>query len=56
MLVCGSGHGYLDLSAYEQHLDGVLSDQPPAPEALRLATAGLGRVEQALAAAAGRDQ
>jgi len=56
VLVCGSGHGYLDLSAYEQHLDGVLSDQPPAPEALRLATAGLGRVEQALAAAAGRDQ
>ncbi|MFT7836819.1 TrpB-like pyridoxal phosphate-dependent enzyme [Saccharothrix sp. BKS2] len=47
VLVCVSGHGYLDLGAYRQLLDGELSDQAPAPEALLAAVAGLPRVEGA---------
>ncbi|KOX20048.1 tryptophan synthase subunit beta [Saccharothrix sp. NRRL B-16348] len=47
VLVCVSGHGYLDLAAYQQLLDGELSDQAPAEEALLAAVAGLPRVEGA---------
>jgi tryptophan synthase beta chain len=46
VLVCVSGHGYLDLGAYEQYLDGVLTDQAPVEQALDLAMAGLATVEQ----------
>ncbi|MBP2336694.1 tryptophan synthase beta chain [Saccharothrix coeruleofusca] len=45
VLVCLSGHGYLDLGAYEQHLAGELADESPADEDLRAATACLPRVE-----------
>ncbi|MFC7989601.1 TrpB-like pyridoxal phosphate-dependent enzyme [Streptomyces pilosus] len=45
VLVCVSGHGYLDLGAYEHFLDGGLEDQSPPDEALARAVAGLTRVE-----------
>lgn len=41
ILVCVSGHGYLDLGAYQQLLDGALSDQAPNAAALLSAVAGL---------------
>jgi tryptophan synthase beta chain len=44
VLVCLSGHGYLDLSAYQQLLDGELSDQAPDAQALLAAVAGLTRI------------
>ncbi|MDA3647092.1 TrpB-like pyridoxal phosphate-dependent enzyme [Saccharopolyspora indica] len=44
VLVCASGHGYLDLAAYQQFLDGELSDVAPVPEALSAAVSGLDRV------------
>lgn len=46
VLVCVSGHGYLDLAAYQQLLDGELSDQAPAPEALLAAVSGLAPVRE----------
>jgi len=44
VLVCVSGHGYLDLGAYEQFLNGELSDQAPDPQTLLAAVGGLERV------------
>ncbi|WFE41156.1 TrpB-like pyridoxal phosphate-dependent enzyme [Micromonospora sp. WMMD998] len=41
VLVCVSGHGYLDLAAYEHFLDGGVEDQSPPDEALARAVAGL---------------
>ncbi|WP_410635120.1 TrpB-like pyridoxal phosphate-dependent enzyme [Amycolatopsis sp. cmx-4-83] len=34
VVACVSGHGYLDLSAYQQLLDGELTAEPPAEQAL----------------------
>ncbi|WP_290056786.1 TrpB-like pyridoxal phosphate-dependent enzyme [Amycolatopsis solani] len=34
VVACVSGHGYLDLSAYQQLLDGELTTEPPAEQAL----------------------
>jgi tryptophan synthase beta chain len=47
VLVCVSGHGYLDLSAYQQLLDGELKDQAPDPRALLAAVGGLAPVRGA---------
>jgi tryptophan synthase beta chain len=44
VLVCVSGHGYLDLGAYQEFLEGTLSDAEPALSALATATADLARV------------
>ncbi|WP_156722126.1 TrpB-like pyridoxal phosphate-dependent enzyme [Streptomyces apocyni] len=44
VLVCVSGHGYLDLGAYEQLLNGELGDEAPVEEALLSAVAGLSPV------------
>jgi tryptophan synthase beta chain len=41
IVVCLSGHGYLDLGAYEQHLAGELGDQIADEALIRLATADL---------------
>ncbi|HEU5471324.1 MAG TPA: TrpB-like pyridoxal phosphate-dependent enzyme [Actinophytocola sp.] len=41
VLVCVSGHGLLDLSAYDDLLAGVLEDAPVDEAALRAATSGL---------------
>ncbi|MFJ9636511.1 TrpB-like pyridoxal phosphate-dependent enzyme [Streptomyces sp. NPDC101178] len=41
VVVCVSGHGYLDLGAYQQLLDGELSDAAPDSEQLRRAMTGL---------------
>ncbi|GHC84179.1 tryptophan synthase beta chain [Nocardiopsis terrae] len=41
VLVCVSGHGYLDLAAYEQFLNGELEDEAPAEHALMAAVSGL---------------
>lgn len=41
VVVCVSGHGYLDLGAYQQLLDGELSDAAPDAEQLRRAMTGL---------------
>lgn len=41
VLVCVSGHGYLDLGAYEHFLNGGVEDQSPPDEALARAVAGL---------------
>lgn len=41
VVVCVSGHGYLDLGAYEQLLDGELADVVPDAGALRRAMTGL---------------
>lgn len=45
ILVCISGHGYLDLGAYQQLLDGTLRDQAPSASALMNAVSGLTPVE-----------
>jgi tryptophan synthase beta chain len=45
VLVCVSGHGYLDLAAYQELLDGKLSDQAPAPETLLATMSGLAPVQ-----------
>lgn len=45
VLVCVSGHGYLDLAAYEHFLQGGVEDQSPPDEALAQAVAGLAPVE-----------
>ncbi|MZE79640.1 TrpB-like pyridoxal phosphate-dependent enzyme, partial [Streptomyces sp. SID5475] len=44
VLVCVSGHGYLDLAAYEQLLDGGLEDEAPDGPALLAAVSGLAPV------------
>lgn len=41
IVVCLSGHGYLDLAAYEQHLAGELSDRSADETLIRRATANL---------------
>lgn len=41
VLVCVSGHGLLDLAAYDQHLAGELGDDTPTAEQLQAALAGL---------------
>ncbi|MGW4213741.1 TrpB-like pyridoxal phosphate-dependent enzyme [Lentzea sp. NPDC004789] len=41
ILVCVSGHGYLDLGAYEQHLAGQLHDEHADDDLIELATATL---------------
>lgn len=46
VLVCVSGHGYLDLGAYQQLMDGELTNEAPDPQALHRAMGGLQRVEQ----------
>ncbi|MFG3308678.1 TrpB-like pyridoxal phosphate-dependent enzyme [Streptomyces wuyuanensis] len=46
VLVCVSGHGYLDLGAYQQLMDGELANEAPDPQALSRAMGGLQRVEQ----------
>jgi tryptophan synthase beta chain len=48
VLVCVSGHGLLDLAAYDQLLAGQVSDSPPDEEYLRAATTGLRRVSDDL--------
>jgi tryptophan synthase beta chain len=45
VLVCLSGHGYLDLGAYQQLLAGELSDTDPDPAELLAAVAGLPSAE-----------
>ncbi|MGI5403437.1 TrpB-like pyridoxal phosphate-dependent enzyme [Streptomyces sp. CA-135486] len=41
VLVCVSGHGYLDLAAYEQLLNEELGDEAPSDQALLSAVSGL---------------
>jgi tryptophan synthase beta chain len=41
VLVCVSGHGLLDLTAYDDLLAGVVTDTPADEQALRMATAQL---------------
>lgn len=48
VLVCVSGHGLLDLAAYDQLLAGAVHDTPAGEESLRAATAGLRRVRPSL--------
>ncbi|MFG2577505.1 TrpB-like pyridoxal phosphate-dependent enzyme [Streptomyces sp. NPDC048481] len=52
VVVCVSGHGYLDLGAYQQFLDGELSDEAPDPQALLRAVSALEPVEQPVGAGA----
>ncbi|WP_424186724.1 TrpB-like pyridoxal phosphate-dependent enzyme [Actinokineospora sp. G85] len=49
VLVCVSGHGYLDLGAYQQFLDGELDDVAPDGGALSAAMSGLKSVPGARA-------
>ncbi len=44
VLVCLSGHGLLDLAAYDQLLAGTVHDSPLDADSLRAATAGLRRL------------
>jgi tryptophan synthase beta chain len=44
VLVCVSGHGYLDLAAYEQLLNDELGDEAPSEQALLRAVSGLAPV------------
>ncbi|WP_239014917.1 hypothetical protein [Streptomyces sp. CdTB01] len=53
MLVCLSGHGYLDLGAYQQLLAGELADSAPDPAGLREAVRGLVRIDDGPHAAGG---
>lgn len=48
VLVCVSGHGLLDLTAYDKLLFGIPEDQPADEEALRAATAALRPVDSEL--------
>lgn len=41
VLVCVSGHGLLDLAAYDKLLAGLPEDRPADADALRAATASL---------------
>ncbi|MFJ8948326.1 TrpB-like pyridoxal phosphate-dependent enzyme [Streptomyces sp. NPDC102395] len=45
VLVCVSGHGYLDLGAYQQFLESELTDRAPDPAAIADAVAGLARID-----------
>jgi tryptophan synthase beta chain len=49
VLVCVSGHGLLDLSAYDDLLAGVVQDSPADVDALRAATSALRPAESKLA-------
>jgi tryptophan synthase beta chain len=49
VLVCVSGHGLLDLAAYDQLLRGAVGDTPAEESSLRAHTAGLRRVPAGLA-------
>ncbi|MGW3095104.1 TrpB-like pyridoxal phosphate-dependent enzyme [Streptomyces sp. NPDC001102] len=53
VLVCLSGHGYLDLGAYQQLLAGELADSAPDPAGLREAVRGLVRIDDGPHAAGG---
>ncbi|MEV5716992.1 TrpB-like pyridoxal phosphate-dependent enzyme [Amycolatopsis mediterranei] len=44
ILVCLSGHGYLDLAAYEEHLTERLRDESPDDDLIKLATTALSAV------------
>ncbi|MEE1943031.1 TrpB-like pyridoxal phosphate-dependent enzyme [Streptomyces sp. TRM 70361] len=46
VLVCASGHGYLDLGAYQQLMDGELADEAADPYELLRAVSGLDRVDR----------
>ncbi|EOD68661.1 TrpB-like pyridoxal phosphate-dependent enzyme [Amycolatopsis vancoresmycina] len=54
VVACVSGHGYLDLAAYQQLLDGELSTEPPAEEALVTAMDRLEPVPGLAVAGSGR--
>ncbi|GAB3677995.1 TrpB-like pyridoxal phosphate-dependent enzyme [Saccharopolyspora tripterygii] len=54
VVVCASGHGYLDLAAYQQFLDGELDDVAPQPAALSAAVSGLNSVAGSVLSGAGR--
>ncbi|RMI40634.1 TrpB-like pyridoxal phosphate-dependent enzyme [Streptomyces triticirhizae] len=56
VLVCVSGHGFLDLGAYEQLLDGALDDEAPAERALLGAVSGLTPIREPAGLAAGRSR
>lgn len=56
VVVCVSGHGYLDLGAYQQLLDGELTNEAPDPQALHQAMGDLQRVEQLAGAGAGHER
>lgn len=56
IVVCVSGHGYLDLGAYQQLMDGELTDEAPDPEMLRLAAGGLERIGGLAGTGAGHDR
>ncbi|MEV4502188.1 TrpB-like pyridoxal phosphate-dependent enzyme [Streptomyces klenkii] len=56
VVVCVSGHGYLDLGAYQQLLDGELSDEAPDAQALRLAMGDLQRVDRLAEAGSGHER
>lgn len=47
VLVCVSGHGLLDLTAYDQLLEGIPQDQPADEAALQAAVSSLRAVEPA---------
>lgn len=49
VLVCASGHGLLDLAAYDHFLAGTVRDEPADTEAIAVATTELRRVDAALA-------
>ncbi|MCF3103089.1 TrpB-like pyridoxal phosphate-dependent enzyme [Streptomyces roseoverticillatus] len=56
VVVCVSGHGYLDLGAYQQLLDGELTNEAPDPQALRLAMGDLQQVNQLAEAGSGHER
>ncbi|MFD8194742.1 TrpB-like pyridoxal phosphate-dependent enzyme [Streptomyces wuyuanensis] len=56
VVVCVSGHGYLDLGAYQQLMDGELTNESPDAQALTRAMGGLQRVEQHAGAGAGHER
>ncbi|MFF3495268.1 TrpB-like pyridoxal phosphate-dependent enzyme [Streptomyces sp. NPDC002795] len=56
VVVCVSGHGYLDLGAYQQLLDGELSDVSPDPGELRRAMTDLQPAGALAGVGAGRER
>lgn len=56
VVVCVSGHGYLDLGAYQQLMDGELTNEAPNPQALSRAMGDLQQVEQLAGAGAGHER
>ncbi|MGK5543249.1 TrpB-like pyridoxal phosphate-dependent enzyme [Streptomyces sp. URMC 127] len=56
VVVCVSGHGYLDLGAYQQLLDGELTNEAPDAQALRLAMGDLQRVDALAEAGSGHER